>query len=299
MVVLYFYGSRKGDMSSKPAATHQEHSSSDGMNPESEIETLDFTSYSKEMQDKLDGPDRKKAQTLTDKATTENTAVAYKDVAEFWEKKKELNMAANYYKKAAFLENTEKSVTFAGNLFQALMQKTEKPEIRKWQALEASWHAKNDARPWSNAERDLALRFFRHYAECFHLHDAIKESQMKKKFHPHAMAEQTQQALARKGELVKLVDELATSRVTRELLHAIQKQGENFPANQSPAATIAYIGSVAKASLDAYRSHQKAAPSVYPMWLQADDTSQLIAMIERYPDEVAARIDQRQNQARQ
>ncbi len=124
-------------MSPKPAATHQEHSSSDGMNPESEIETLDFTSYSKEMQDKLDEPDRKKAQTLTDKATTENTAVAYKDVAEFWEKKKELNMAANYYKKAAFLENTEKSVTFAGNLFQALMQKTEKPEIRRWQALEA------------------------------------------------------------------------------------------------------------------------------------------------------------------
>jgi len=74
---------------------------------------------------------------LNEKATKSNTALTYKDVAEFWEKENNLNMAAFNYKKAAFLENTEKSITFAGNLYLALLQKSGEPGTRKWLALEA------------------------------------------------------------------------------------------------------------------------------------------------------------------
>jgi tetratricopeptide (TPR) repeat protein len=134
---LYFYGNRKGDSSPKPASTHQDGAARDMMNPSADIPVLDFPAYAKEAQNKLDEAAKKQAIRLAEKAETDKTAIAYKDAAEFWEKQKELNMTADNYKKAAFLENTEKSVTFAGNLFLAVMQKTEKPEIRKWQALEA------------------------------------------------------------------------------------------------------------------------------------------------------------------
>lgn len=137
IVFLYFFGQRKGDNKVKSANRHQDGGSGGMMNPSAEIETMDFASYANEVQSKLEESARKKAKSLTEKAEKDNTAIAYRDIAEFWEKAAELNMAANYYKKAAFLENTEKSVTFAGNLFLAVMQKTEKPEIRKWQALEA------------------------------------------------------------------------------------------------------------------------------------------------------------------
>ena len=137
VALLSFFGQRKGEISSKAGDTHQDGVNAAMMNPSAQIETMDFPSYAKEVQDKLDAIARKQANNLTEKAEKDQSAIAYKDIAEFWEKQKELNMAANYYKRAAFLENTEKSVTFAGNLFLAVMQKTEKPEIRKWQALEA------------------------------------------------------------------------------------------------------------------------------------------------------------------
>ena len=108
-----------------------------GMNPSAQIPDLDFTKYTNDAISKLTDENKIKANNLTQAATKSNTAVAYKDIAEFWEAQNELNMAANYYKKGAFLENTEKSVTFAGNLFVALLQKTEEASIRKWQAVEA------------------------------------------------------------------------------------------------------------------------------------------------------------------
>ena len=134
--LLYFFGQRKGE--NKPANhTHQEGSGENVMNPTAEIVSLDILNYEKEAIAKLDPANKTKAESLVQKALEAKTPIAYKDLAEFWEKEKDLNIAANYYKKAAFLENTEKSVTFAGNLFLAVMQKTDKPEIRKWQALEA------------------------------------------------------------------------------------------------------------------------------------------------------------------
>lgn len=136
VVGLYFFGDFVGPKKESQMAQNakgDEHT----MNPTADIEPLDISSYEKEITSKLAADKKTKCESLTQKANSEKSAVAYKDVAEFWEKEKDLNLAANYYKKAAFLENTEKSITFAGNLFLAILQKSEKPEVRKWQALEA------------------------------------------------------------------------------------------------------------------------------------------------------------------
>lgn len=146
LIALYFLGDMKGPAktASGPMSEHQhkpgESNGESGpmnMNPSAQIPDLDFNKYTKEAIAKLSNENKIKANDLTQQAAKLNTAVGYKDIAEFWEAQNELNMAANYYKQGAFLENTEKSITFAGNLFVALLQKTEEPSIRKWQAVEA------------------------------------------------------------------------------------------------------------------------------------------------------------------
>lgn len=140
VAALYFLGDTKGKKGNKTtnqvAQSSSEHQH-DPMNPSEAIEAIDIVKYTQTNTSKLSPDLKSKIESLTLKAEKENTAVAYKDVAEFWEKQNELNCAAQYYKKAAFLENTEKSVTFAGNLLMAILQKTEDPSVRKWQALEA------------------------------------------------------------------------------------------------------------------------------------------------------------------
>ena len=134
--VIYYFGNFKG---SSKQTTHADghNDGGDMMNPSAEIVTLDFEKFKNENENKLSAEKKEKIKILTDKATKDNTALAYKDIAEFWEAEKNLNMAANYYKKAAFLENTEKSITFAGNLYMAVLRQTDEPSTRKWQALEA------------------------------------------------------------------------------------------------------------------------------------------------------------------
>lgn len=143
-IALYFFGDMTGPKKSDSNGQTSEHQHQagesgpmSGMNPSAQIPDLDFTKYTNDAISKLTDENKIKANNLTQAATKSNTAVAYKDIAEFWEAQNELNMAANYYKKGAFLENTEKSVTFAGNLFVALLQKTEEATIKKWQAVEA------------------------------------------------------------------------------------------------------------------------------------------------------------------
>jgi tetratricopeptide (TPR) repeat protein len=136
---LYFFGDLIGPPKDKTTSSNE---NSDGhqhnaMNPSEGLADLNFEEYSVKAQGML-APDKKLiAKNLAGKAASLNTALAFKDLAEFWEKEKELNMAAFNYKKAAFLENTEKSITFAGNLLMAVMNKTDQPSLRKWQALEA------------------------------------------------------------------------------------------------------------------------------------------------------------------
>lgn len=130
-----FRGSKK-DKTPQNSATDGHADHMDAANPGAEIEVMNFETYSKESESKLPAAQKSTLNSLNEKAKA-NTAVGFKDVAEFWEKENNLNMAAYNYKKAAFLENTEKSITFAGNLYLAVMQQTDQPGIRKWQALEA------------------------------------------------------------------------------------------------------------------------------------------------------------------
>ncbi|MBK6818445.1 MAG: tetratricopeptide repeat protein [Bacteroidetes bacterium] len=134
---IYFFADFKGNKNKKPAQADGHTDHADPMNPSADIETLDFNKYSIESENKLNAEKKKLVASLNEKATKSNTALTYKDVAEFWEKENNLNMAAFNYKKAAFLENTEKSITFAGNLYLALLQKSGEPGTRKWLALEA------------------------------------------------------------------------------------------------------------------------------------------------------------------
>ncbi len=140
VAALYFWGDTIGNKAKKmpnQATTSTDEHQHDPANPTSSIEAMDINKHTESNTSKLSIDFKTKIESLTQLAEKEKTAIAYKDVAEFWEKQNELNSAAQYYKKAAFLENTEKSVTFAGNLLMAILQKTEDPSVRKWQALEA------------------------------------------------------------------------------------------------------------------------------------------------------------------
>lgn len=135
---LYFWGDTHGPKKASPAAGQM---AADGHQHEgasaADIPMMDIDKWQAESIAKLNEPANSKATELTAKADKENTPVACKDIAEFWEKNENLNLAAKYYKKGAFLENTEKSITFAGNLLLTLMSRTEDPAVRKWQASEA------------------------------------------------------------------------------------------------------------------------------------------------------------------
>lgn len=135
--LLYFLGNRKGtDL--KNSISKDEHAPGvQGGMDHHETEALNFDKYLVESESSLNASQANQLKKLKEAENTSSTAITNKDLAEFWEKQQNLNMAAHFYKNAAFLENTEKSVTFAGNLFVALMQKTDDAAIRKWQAKEA------------------------------------------------------------------------------------------------------------------------------------------------------------------
>ncbi len=134
---LYFFADFRGLEQRRKASEASTHSPESHEGAPAAVEPMDIEAYRKKETDKLPESERQRISTLLQTAEAKNTAVAWKDVAEFWEKSKELNLAARYYKTAAFLENTEKSVTFAGNLLLALMVRTEEPAVRMWQSQEA------------------------------------------------------------------------------------------------------------------------------------------------------------------
>lgn len=136
LAALYFVGNFKGSKVSKQT-DRQEMNAGDSHQHEADTSALDFVAYEKKVTEKLSPALQERAKSLTQTALESQKPEGYRDIAEFWEAQNDLNIAAFYYKKGAFLENTEKSVTFAGNLFLALLQKTEKPDIRRWQAQEA------------------------------------------------------------------------------------------------------------------------------------------------------------------
>ena len=95
-----------------------------------------FQPYADSLILRLSVADRKKWEELSATHSQPDTQLL-KQQARFWETQQQATLAGYYFKKAAFLENTEKSLTFAGNLFLAVLQKTEQPDLRHWQALQA------------------------------------------------------------------------------------------------------------------------------------------------------------------
>lgn len=102
-----------------------------------DIQPITIEELTKESISKLNNEKKEKEKKLSLIVSKDTNALTLKDLAEFWEQEKNLNMAAFFYKKAAFLENTEKSITFAGNLYMAILQRSDEPSIRLWQANEA------------------------------------------------------------------------------------------------------------------------------------------------------------------
>lgn len=62
---------------------------------------------------------------------------AYKQLYNTWDSLNQLPVAAHYLGEAAKLENSEKSLTFAANLFLAHLQHAQDPRIAKWEADQA------------------------------------------------------------------------------------------------------------------------------------------------------------------
>lgn len=134
---LYFLGDFRGPVKKAPQQAGNMAASEDGHVHEEDTASLDIKSYETQCIAKLDANKQSQIRDLMKQADKANKPESFRDLAEYWEKNKDLNLAAYYYKKGAFLENTEKSVTFAGNLFLAILQRTDKPDFRRWQAREA------------------------------------------------------------------------------------------------------------------------------------------------------------------
>jgi len=137
-VLIYFCGRMVGN---KPPSTNKPTANRDmssGMpNPMADVVPIQIEPIIQQATLRLTGEIKTHLDHLNMACTNNSSAITNKDLAEFWEGQKELNISAFYYKRAALLENTEKSLTFAGKLFVALLQRTNEAEVRKWQALEA------------------------------------------------------------------------------------------------------------------------------------------------------------------
>lgn len=96
-----------------------------------------FDKYKNEAITKLDESKKIRFTTLNNSYIKENSIITTKSLAHFWEHEKNPFLAAYYYKQLAFLENTKKSYTFAGNLYLGVLLQTEQQNIKKWQASEA------------------------------------------------------------------------------------------------------------------------------------------------------------------
>ena len=109
IAALYFGGNRKAP--DKVAVAQQPaEKGAETMGPAAEA--IDFMAYTRSAKERLNATDRKKLEDLETKASGEKDVLPVKDLAEFWESKNELNMAASYYKKAAFLQGGKNDPDF-------------------------------------------------------------------------------------------------------------------------------------------------------------------------------------------
>lgn len=135
---LYFFGQRNDDHAGHnhgPEAAANGQRPAGGM-PQNNVEPAKFEDIYTKAIGNLAADSVSKEKTLATAASQTPKPETFRDIAEFWQDK-DLNIACHYYKKGALLENTEKSLTFAGNLFTLQMGNTPEAEIKEWQANEA------------------------------------------------------------------------------------------------------------------------------------------------------------------
>ena len=135
LALLYFFGIRnqEGGGHQHEAGTEKEAKGASGpMMPQNDVEAAEFSDIYQAALAKLSADDVVKEKQISSKANGPSPEL-FRDQAEFWEKK-DLNVAAHFYKEGALLENTEKSLTFAGNLLTLQMANTPEAEIKEWQA---------------------------------------------------------------------------------------------------------------------------------------------------------------------
>jgi tetratricopeptide (TPR) repeat protein len=75
---------------------------------------------------------------LTAMRDSSRMAVVFTRLSGIWARNNQLPMAAYYKARAAKLENSEKSLTFAGQFFLQLMETENSPAVQKWEAMEAA-----------------------------------------------------------------------------------------------------------------------------------------------------------------
>ncbi len=95
------------------------------------------------------GSKRQLSKTVADSVTSiENELAAIRDssrmaavfikLSDIWRRANQMPVAAWYRAKAAKLENSEKSLTFAGQFYVQLMENEASPALQKWEAVEAT-----------------------------------------------------------------------------------------------------------------------------------------------------------------
>lgn len=139
LVALFFFGKRNnahhGHKHDHETAPAQAQRPAGGM-PQNNVEAANFEDLYADAKIKLAVDSVEKELSLAKAINETPKPETFRDIAEFWQTK-DLNIAAHYYKKGALLENTEKSLTFAGNLLTLQMANTSDAEIKEWQANEA------------------------------------------------------------------------------------------------------------------------------------------------------------------
>ena len=138
LAALFFLGKRNDthaghDHDHGDAKAAQGQRPAGGGMPQNNVEPAKFEDIYDKAKSNLAADSASKEKILASAAANTPKPETFRDIAEFWQYK-DLNIAAHYYKKGALLENTEKSLTFVGNLFTLQMGNTPEAEIKEWQA---------------------------------------------------------------------------------------------------------------------------------------------------------------------
>lgn len=134
---LYAFGRRVSDKKVTPAATSAVQPNSTGQ----QVPAANFDEVLSKAKQGLDPATQMHISNLENSVTRgevrKQQLSAYRSLASLWDSLGHIPISAHYLGQAAKLEKSEKSLTFAANLFLIHQQHTEDPAIRTWQLNEA------------------------------------------------------------------------------------------------------------------------------------------------------------------